>query len=97
MCGIFGAVSSSHIHKDLIQGLSKLEYRGYDSAGLTLISKSNKIKRLRCTGKVVALKKLLASNRVMGNCGIAHTRWACLLYTSPSPRDRQKSRMPSSA
>ena len=76
MCGIFGAVSSSNIHKDLIQGLSKLEYRGYDSAGLTLISKSNKIKRLRCTGKVVSLKKLLASNKLMGNCGIAHTRWA---------------------
>ena len=76
MCGIFGAVSSSHIHKDLIQGLSKLEYRGYDSAGLTLISISNKIKRLRCTGKVVSLKKLLASNKLMGNCGIAHTRWA---------------------
>ena len=76
MCGIFGAVSSSHVHKDLIEGLSKLEYRGYYSAGLTLISKSNKIKRLRCTGKVVALKKLLASNKLTGNCGIAHTRWA---------------------
>ena len=76
MCGIFGAVSSTHIHKDLIEGLSKLEYRGYDSAGLTLISTSNKIKRLRCTGKVVSLKKLLASNKLMGNCGIAHTRWA---------------------
>ena len=76
MCGIFGAVSSSHIHKDLIQGLSKLEYRGYDSAGLSLISKTNRIKRLRCTGKVVALKKLLASHKLTGVCGIAHTRWA---------------------
>ena len=66
MCGIFGAVSSSHIHKDLIQGLSKLEYRGYDSAGLSLISKTNRIKRLRCTGKVVALKKLLASHKLTG-------------------------------
>ena len=44
MCGIFGAVSSSHIHKDLIQGLSKLEYRGYDSAGLSLISITYRIK-----------------------------------------------------
>lgn len=76
MCGIFGAVSSSHVHKDLIEGLSKLEYRGYDSAGLTIISKSSKIKRLRCTGKVIALKKLLASNKLVGSCGVAHTRWA---------------------
>ena len=76
MCGIFGAVSSTDIQKDLIEGLSKLEYRGYDSAGLSLISKSNKIKRMRCTGKVKALKKLLTSSKLAGNCGIAHTRWA---------------------
>ena len=43
MCGIFGAVSSTDVQKDLIDGLSKLEYRGYDSAGLSLISKSEKI------------------------------------------------------
>jgi len=76
MCGIFGAVSSVNIHQDLIKGLSKLEYRGYDSAGLSLITNTNKIKRIRCTGKVNALKKLLASSKLKGNCGIAHTRWA---------------------
>ena len=76
MCGIFGAVSSMDVQKDLIDGLSKLEYRGYDSAGLSLISKSKKIKRIRCTGKVKALKKLLSSSKLTGNCGIAHTRWA---------------------
>ena len=76
MCGIFGAVSSTDVQKDLIDGLSKLEYRGYDSAGLSLISKSKKIKRIRCTGKVKALKKLLSSSKLTGNCGIAHTRWA---------------------
>ena len=43
MCGIFGAVSSKDIQKDLINGLSKLEYRGYDSAGLSLITKSKRI------------------------------------------------------
>ena len=76
MCGIFGVVSSTDVQKDLIDGLSKLEYRGYDSAGLSLISKSKKIKRIRCTGKVKALKKLLSSSKLTGNCGIAHTRWA---------------------
>ena len=58
MCGIFGAVSSVNIHQDLIKGLSKLEYRGYDSAGLSLITNSNRIKRIRCMGKVNALNKL---------------------------------------
>ena len=76
MCGIFGAVSSVDIQKDLIEGLFKLEYRGYDSAGLSLISKSSKIKRIRCTGKVKELKKLLSTSKVTGKCGIAHTRWA---------------------
>ena len=76
MCGIFGAVSSVNIHQDLIKGLSKLEYRGYDSAGLSLITNSNRIKRIRCTGKVNALNKLLTSSKLRGNCGIAHTRWA---------------------
>ena len=76
MCGIFGAVSSVNIHQDLIKGLSKLEYRGYDSAGLSLITNSNRIKRIRCTGKVNALNKLLTSSKLKGNCGIAHTRWA---------------------
>ena len=76
MCGIFGAVSSVDIQKDLIEGLFKLEYRGYDSAGLSLVSKSSKIKRIRCTGKVKELKKLLSTSKVTGKCGIAHTRWA---------------------
>ena len=76
MCGIFGVVSSLSVQQDLIQGLSKLEYRGYDSAGLSIISNSKKIKRIRCTGKVNALKRLLASSKLQGSCGIAHTRWA---------------------
>ena len=76
MCGIFGATSSIDIQKHLIEGLSRLEYRGYDSAGLSLISKSNRIKRIRCIGKVNQLKKLLSSSKLSGHCGIAHTRWA---------------------
>ena len=57
-----------NIHQDLIKGLSKLEYRGYDSAGLSLITNSNRIKRIRCTGKVNALNKLLTSSKLKGNC-----------------------------
>ncbi|MBT3549477.1 MAG: glutamine--fructose-6-phosphate transaminase (isomerizing) [Gammaproteobacteria bacterium] len=76
MCGIFGAISSEDVKKDLIEGLSKLEYRGYDSAGLSLITSASKIKRIRCTGKVKELKKLLLKSKSKGKCGIAHTRWA---------------------
>jgi len=76
MCGIFGAVSSTHVQDSLIKGLSKLEYRGYDSAGISLITKTKKIKRLRCVGKVKNLKSLVNKSKSSGVCGIAHTRWA---------------------
>ncbi len=76
MCGIFGAVSKSEIQGSLISGLSKLEYRGYDSAGISIITGRQKIKRVRCVGKVKNLKRILNSSRSSGLCGIAHTRWA---------------------
>ncbi len=76
MCGIFGAVSKSEIQGSLISGLSKLEYRGYDSAGISIITGSQKIKRVRCVGKVKNLRRILNSSRSSGLCGIAHTRWA---------------------
>ena len=76
MCGIFGAVSSSQIQKTLLSGLSKLEYRGYDSAGISLLTSNKKIKRIRCTGKVKNLKNILNKSKTSGICGIAHTRWA---------------------
>ena len=76
MCGIFGAVSSSEIQRSLINGLTKLEYRGYDSAGISLITGSQKIKRVRCVGKVTNLRKILNASKSSGYCGIAHTRWA---------------------
>ncbi len=76
MCGIFGAVSKSEIQGSLISGLSKLEYRGYDSAGISIITGRQKIKRVRCVGKVKNLKRILNSSRSSGFCGIAHTRWA---------------------
>ena len=96
MCGIIGAASSRGVGKILVNGLKKMEYRGYDSAGLAL-NQDEKVFQLRTLGKVSNLQDLMIQERPRANSGIAHTRWACLLYTSPSPRDRTRSRMPSSA
>ena len=75
MCGIVGAVAQRDIAEILIEGLKRLEYRGYDSAGLAVISE-NKITRLRRVGKVSELKKAMDESPIDGNIGIAHTRWA---------------------
>jgi len=75
MCGIIGVVSQRNVVPLLIDGLKRLEYRGYDSAGLAVIDE-NSAKRIRQVGKVVELEQRLASHPVRGNIGIAHTRWA---------------------
>jgi glucosamine--fructose-6-phosphate aminotransferase (isomerizing) len=76
MCGIIGAVSKRDISKILIEGLRRLEYRGYDSAGIAVIDRNNKILRVRAQGKVQALADSVAAIEIMGNIGVAHTRWA---------------------
>lgn len=76
MCGIVGAVAERNITAILIEGLKRLEYRGYDSAGLAVINSQNHLQRLRTIGKVVNLETTLEANPFSGNCGIAHTRWA---------------------
>jgi len=75
MCGIVGGVAQRNVIPILIEGLKRLEYRGYDSSGLAVIT-DNKIYRQREIGKVKGLENLLAATPFSGNIGIAHTRWA---------------------
>ncbi|OUR86200.1 hypothetical protein A9Q85_06440, partial [Cycloclasticus sp. 44_32_T64] len=77
MCGIVGAVAQRDITDVLVKGLQRLEYRGYDSAGVAVISENNaEIARRRTEGKVNNLEKLIEQKPLSGFCGIAHTRWA---------------------
>ena len=78
MCGIIGGVTNRDITPLLLDGLKRLEYRGYDSSGLIVLSKKNSFNRARSVGKVINLEKNLKTrkNKIKGNIGIAHTRWA---------------------
>jgi len=78
MCGIVGGVINRNITPLLLKGLKLLEYRGYDSSGLIVLSKDNLFNRARSAGKVAKLEKNLKtrSQKIIGNIGIAHTRWA---------------------
>lgn len=75
MCGIIGIVGNIPVGQRLIHGLEKLEYRGYDSAGIAVIY-NGQIKRLRAEGKLIKLKEKFLSNPPEGHNGIGHTRWA---------------------
>ncbi|GAB3051095.1 glutamine--fructose-6-phosphate transaminase (isomerizing) [Acinetobacter apis] len=75
MCGIVGGVAERNISEILIEGLKRLEYRGYDSAGLALINEQQ-VLRERRVGKVVNLEDAVRTQNLSGNLGIAHTRWA---------------------
>jgi len=75
MCGIMGAVSERDISKVLLEGLRRLEYRGYDSAGIAVIDNKH-LKRVRIQGKVQNLADAMQETAIAGNTGIAHTRWA---------------------
>ena len=76
MCGIVGAVAERNITPILIEGLKRLEYRGYDSAGVAVFTNAGKLERLRRPGKVSELDQALAGEPLVGRLGIAHTRWA---------------------
>jgi len=76
MCGIVGAVADRDIVPILIEGLKRLEYRGYDSAGVAVLNGGAKVSRLRAVGKVAKLSEALLTTPTAGHLGIAHTRWA---------------------
>ncbi|WP_375177709.1 glutamine--fructose-6-phosphate transaminase (isomerizing) [Marinobacter mobilis] len=76
MCGIVGAVSERDVHGILLEGLRRLEYRGYDSAGMAVRQSDGDINRAREVGKVSALADYVEQNPCKGPLGIAHTRWA---------------------
>jgi glucosamine--fructose-6-phosphate aminotransferase (isomerizing) len=76
MCGIVGGICQNNITPILIDGLKHLEYRGYDSAGLVVLTHDNVLQRARAAGKVANLEGRINSTIVNGTIGIAHTRWA---------------------
>ncbi|MDX8402913.1 MAG: glutamine--fructose-6-phosphate transaminase (isomerizing), partial [Mariprofundaceae bacterium] len=84
MCGIVGGIADRNVLQILIEGLQRLEYRGYDSAGVAIRDANGELKRFRALGKVKFLKDLVEQSEVTGNLGIAHTRWA----THGAPAER---------
>lgn len=84
MCGIVGYVGNKDAKKILLDGLLKLEYRGYDSAGFA-VENNNNINCLKCKGRVKNLIEDESINNIVGNLGIAHTRWAT--HGEPSTRN----------
>jgi glucosamine--fructose-6-phosphate aminotransferase (isomerizing) len=76
MCGIVGAIATKDVVPVLVEGLKRLEYRGYDSAGVAVLDEENRIERVRTPGKISALEQAIAMHPSHGDIGIAHTRWA---------------------
>ena len=76
MCGIVGYIGEQQAYPILIKGLHRLEYRGYDSAGVSMIAENGNLNIYKATGKVAALEEKCAGEDVSGSLGIAHTRWA---------------------
>ena len=75
MCGIVGYVGRAHATPILLDGLRRLEYRGYDSAGLAVVD-GGKLDARKCAGRIAGLAKLVNKQPVSGSLGISHTRWA---------------------
>lgn len=85
MCGIVGAVAQRDVSEILLEGLRRLEYRGYDSAGVAVLNSQKQLQRVRCLGKVKVLADAVAREPLQGGTGIAHTRWAT--HGQPSERN----------
>ena len=76
MCGIIGYCGPLDAQTVLLNGLTQLEYRGYDSAGIALFDENSKIHFIKKVGKVAALRKVCEEDPIVSHCGIGHTRWA---------------------
>ncbi len=76
MCGIVGYIGNREAYPILIKGLKRLEYRGYDSAGVAMINHQGQLNIHKCKGKVANLEQYCNERDVSGSVGIAHTRWA---------------------
>ena len=77
MCGIISVLSfDCNVSKSLISSLERLEYRGYDSAGIAYLDKNSKLQRIRSVGKIKNLKEIIEKSDIKSNLGIGHTRWA---------------------
>ena len=87
MCGIVGGICKNNITPLLLEGLKRLEYRGYDSAGVVVLDKDNQLSRARSVGKVANLEQNIRDHKmpIDGTIGIAHTRWAT--HGEPSSRN----------
>jgi len=75
MCGIIGIVSDKNVSQYILNSLKKLEYRGYDSAGMSVIQNGN-ITEYKCPGKVEDLQNMMKKTKIHGKIGIGHVRWA---------------------
>ncbi|GMQ97126.1 MAG: glutamine--fructose-6-phosphate transaminase (isomerizing) [Gammaproteobacteria bacterium] len=76
MCGIVGAITQRDVAPILVDGLQRLEYRGYDSAGIAVVSPEHVLNRIRMPGKVEQLHRRIAAEKPLGHVGVGHTRWA---------------------
>jgi len=76
MCGIIGIISQTDVSERLLDGLKRLEYRGYDSAGIATLTADGEIDRRRAEGKLEKLAQVVAARPLAGTIGIGHTRWA---------------------
>ena len=85
MCGIVGYIGTKDAYPILIKGLKRLEYRGYDSAGVALINDNGSLNVYKAQGKVADLENFCSDKDVSGTIGLAHTRWAT--HGEPSQRN----------